>query len=767
MPSFVRGCVNRWQAAYNKLSVSSTAEDRLVRQLIMTKQLNFESIFQSLTGAYIIFDVNDPDFTILDENQTHAEIAMVKREDVVGKPLLEAFPDSSDDYVKRGESALLNSIRKTIATKLPDEMAHLHYDLKDQTGTLVPKYWSVTHYPVMNNGEVTAVYQETKDITDSVEAGEQLTQARGQLERTLLYSGIGTWNWDMRKGTITGDANLAAMYDLDAAELANGVNLKEFIKAVHPDDKASVEKGIEEAINNDTLYESEYRTIHANKDIRWVLARGRVEREGTEAVRFPGVVIDITDRKLAESNVMYLNQATRQFAASLDYRETLHTIATMVVPGFADWCSIDLLENETIELVAVTHVDPKKVTWAKELRKQQGSPSLDEPGGVSKVIRTGVMEYIPMVSDEMLVASARNEEELKLLRDIGFSSVIIVPLVIDDRTIGAISLISSESHRHYGKADVEMAQALANRAALAVYNANLYTKSQEELHERTQLQSELEQLNTKLETRVLERTTELQNANEVLTDEIQRRHHVESELQEYSHNLAESNQQLQDFAYVASHDLQEPLRKIQAFGDILDGEYAERLGDGVEYLNRMKKAAARMSVLIEDLLSFSRVSANNRPRSVVNLNEIADDVKSDLETQIQRTKGTVELDTLPIILADATHMRQLFQNLIGNALKFHKDSEAPIVKVYAKKSGDTHIVYFEDNGIGFDEKYIDKIFSVFQRLHGKDEYEGTGIGLAVVRKIAERYGGTITVTSTLGKGSLFAFTFQTVKNEEA
>jgi light-regulated signal transduction histidine kinase (bacteriophytochrome) len=235
--------------------------------------------------------------------------------------------------------------------------------------------------------------------------------------------------------------------------------------------------------------------------------------------------------------------------------------------------------------------------------------------------------------------------------------------------------------------------------------------------------------------------------------------------------LERSNQELQEFAYVASHDLQEPLRKIQAFGNLLHEEYATDLGDGQEYIERMRNAATRMRVLIDDLLTFSRVATKTLPFSPVNLATIARDVIDDLDTRIRETQGTVAIESLPTIDADPRQMYQMLQNLLGNALKFHRPNVTPIIKVTAKiqDSAPTDesstvqqcILTVEDNGIGFDEKYLDKIFTVFQRLHGRNEYAGTGIGLAVVRKIVERHGGQITATSSSGIGSRFIVTLPT------
>ncbi|MGE5607096.1 MAG: ATP-binding protein [Bacteroidota bacterium] len=251
--------------------------------------------------------------------------------------------------------------------------------------------------------------------------------------------------------------------------------------------------------------------------------------------------------------------------------------------------------------------------------------------------------------------------------------------------------------------------------------------------------------------------------------DITERKRAEEEMLLQTEKLTQTNQELQSFAYAASHDLQEPLRKIVAFSDrIIKKEAANFNEQSLDYFNRIQMAAMRMQTLINDLLSYSRVTTQAQPFKKVNLNLIVSEVISDLETLIERTNGKVEVNDLPEIEADPTQIRQLFQNLISNGLKFHRPEVSPLVKITAR------IVYaehnrlkwrqeflelsFEDNGIGIEERYFLRIFSVFQRLHGKDEYEGTGVGLSICHKIVERHNGQIKVESEVGKGSRFIVT---------
>lgn len=252
---------------------------------------------------------------------------------------------------------------------------------------------------------------------------------------------------------------------------------------------------------------------------------------------------------------------------------------------------------------------------------------------------------------------------------------------------------------------------------------------------------------------------------------ITERKQAEEQLTAFALQLKRSNRELQEFASVASHDLQEPLRKIQAFGDRLQAKLSTGLDSQArDYLERMLTAASRMRSLIDDLLTFSRVTTKAQPFLPVDLNLIAHEVLSDLESRLHQTGGKVEVAELPTIEADPLQMRQLFQNLMSNGLKFHRAEQAPLLKIQARilppgtrvnhSASDVRFceISVQDNGIGFDEKYLDRLFHVFQRLHGRSEYEGTGMGLAICRRITERHGGAITAKSAPGKGATFFVT---------
>ena len=254
-----------------------------------------------------------------------------------------------------------------------------------------------------------------------------------------------------------------------------------------------------------------------------------------------------------------------------------------------------------------------------------------------------------------------------------------------------------------------------------------------------------------------------------ISSDISERKLAEEKLRIFAAQLERSNAELRDFASVASHDLQEPLRKIQAFADRLRLKSAAALDEqGLDYLARMQNAAGRMQTLIQDLLTLSYVTSRAQPFARVNLGQVVQGVLSDLEVRIEQGGAKIEVGVLPEIDADPVQMRQLFQNLLSNALKFHKPGQPPEVTLSARvlpslepqlagagPGEEICQIVVADNGIGFEEQYVEQVFTLFQRLHSRQEYEGTGIGLAVCRKIAHRHGGSIVAKSEKGQGATF------------
>ena len=234
---------------------------------------------------------------------------------------------------------------------------------------------------------------------------------------------------------------------------------------------------------------------------------------------------------------------------------------------------------------------------------------------------------------------------------------------------------------------------------------------------------------------------------------------LEQRVQERTAQLESRNRELQEFAFAASHDLNEPLRKIRVFSKLVLARKKEQMDEECrDYLTRMEAAANRMQNLLDALLSYSRVTTHGREFVPVELNRVIGDAEADLELAIRSSGGRLETSSLPTVKGDPEQLRQLFQNLIANAVKYRRNGIAPLVRIRGEGNGRFHSIYVEDNGIGMEEKYLEKIFLPFQRLHGRTEYEGTGMGLAICRRIVERHQGGIRATSKPGEGSAFIVT---------
>jgi PAS domain S-box-containing protein len=240
--------------------------------------------------------------------------------------------------------------------------------------------------------------------------------------------------------------------------------------------------------------------------------------------------------------------------------------------------------------------------------------------------------------------------------------------------------------------------------------------------------------------------------------DISDRKQAQQELQRHAKELERSNAELEQFAYVASHDLQEPLRIVASYSQLLARRYQDKLdADANEFIDFIVDGASRMQGLINDLLSYSRVGSRGQEFEATDLNEVIESTLHILELGIQDNAATVTHDNMPTLMVDKSQMGQLFQNLISNAIKFHGDSP-PQIHLGVEQQAEEFVFTVRDNGIGIDPQYAERIFLVFQRLHGKKEYPGTGIGLAICKKIVERHGGRIWMESSPGEGSTFYFT---------
>jgi PAS domain S-box-containing protein len=410
---------------------------------------------------------------------------------------------------------------------------------------------------------------------------------------------------------------------------------------------------------------------------------------------------DITERKLLAHNLAFLAEASKILSSSLDYQHTLRTVAQLAVPRIADWCAVDMRTGpRTVELLAIAHVDPGKIRWAEELR-QRDPVDLERPVGLAKVLLTGEPEFYPEITDALLVATAKDERTLELARSLGFSSAMIVPLVADETTIGAITFVAAESGRHYAAADLRMAEELASRAALAIQNSRLYGASQQAVAVRD------------------------------------------------------------DFISAASHELRTPVTSLKVYTEVLQRQ-AERRGDEStsDRLRKMQTQIDRLAVLIGDLLDVSKIEAGKLElrRELVDLRRLIDEVVEAIQATTSKHRIVVAGDVSRPVVGDGERLGQVLTNLLTNAVKYSPQADRIIVRIAETTDGVT--VDVQDFGIGIEPEHLDQVFDRFYRVTSEDEktFPGLGMGLYISHEIVRRHGGTMEVKSIKGCGSVFRVT---------
>lgn len=521
-------------------------------------------------------------------------------------------------------------------------------------------------------------------------------------------------DWNLLTNQVWWNQSVQSLFGYTAEQI--NLDAAWWRERIHPDDRQRITADMRAVIDSGKqFWSSEYRFLRSDGNYAYIFDRAYVVHDQTnKPVRMIGVMMDMTERKRAEAELQRQNLRSQLFAnITLKIRQSL--------------------QIEEILQTSVTEVQ-KLLQADRVLILQLHS------NGSFLAVKEAVIPGLPIILGQKITDHCFNEE------------------YIQKYSQGRISAVSDIENAQIRACHVEFLQQFAVKANLVVpiFRQNqlwgLLTAHQC-LHTRQWTNWEIGLLRQLADQIGIALAQSL-----ILEQETKQRQ-----------ELTRSNEELQQFAFIASHDLQEPLRKIKTFGERLQITCGDSLSEqGLDYLQRMQNATLRMQTLIAGLLTLSRITTRGQPFVTVNLAQIAQEVLSDLEVRIQQTGGKIEVRELPIITADPLQMRQLLQNLIGNALKFHHQNQPPIIKIYSQAlnnhlddlsvSNPCYQIIIEDNGIGFAEKYLDRIFNVFQRLHSRSEYEGTGIGLAICRKITERHHGNITAQSQPGQGAKFIIT---------
>ncbi len=601
----------------------------------------------------------------------------------------------------------------------------------------------------------------------------------------------GVWDWDVAAGTVRLSNRYRRMRGEDGAETVTLATWKDWL---HPEDRPSVEAHLEAYLAEDPgFFENVHRLRHADGGWRWVRARGAGARDADGRVRrMVCCVADVSDDILAEEQrrelARELTRVNRDldlilssagdgiYRTDLDGRVTFVNATALTMLGFSrdevvGQSMHDIVHigprgrrcpPEECPILAAQRAGERRAITGQCFRRKDGT-SFPVDCVVSPVEEGGELDGAVVVfrdATERVAAEQAVREREDLYRQM-FDTNTAIKLLIDphggvivDANAAAIEFYGYPREELIGKPITEInvltPEKVLAEAKRAVEEARLHFRFQHRL-----ASGEIRDVE------VFSGPVQVHGKKYLhsIVQDVTERNRLEHQLREQAAELARSNEELEQFAYVASHDLKEPLRMVVSFLQLLQKRYADKLGEeAAEFIGFAVEGAKRMDKLIADLLTYSRIDRRGKPLEPVAMAGIVEAALGNLRLMVADTGAEVEVGDMPTVLADDVQAVSLVQNLLSNAMKYRHPERPPRLRVEAAREGAFWRLSVVDNGLGVEPQYFERIFLIFQRLHTRAEYEGTGIGLAVCKKIVERHGGRIWVESTPGEGSTFHFT---------
>ena len=630
-----------------------------------------------------------------------------------------------------------------------------------------------------------------------VETLRALKESERRLQLAHAAARLGSWDWKYGDAYVHCSDTFFSMHGLEPGSEGN-LDLELYLSKIHPDDQPRVRQLTfiaTSGIPYGEIEDNDFRYMMPDGSFRWMSAYNWPMFEDGKLTGITGVTMDITERKVAAE---VLRESEERFRSLLEnsidvaYRYNLKTgrydYVSPVSEQIMGFTSQEMSEMDDLRILERIHPGDHS-HYQAELRRAEetGKGKLDYRFRGKNGSYRWLADHVTVLKDQEgqplyrggiirdITERKQGEEALKESRERFRSLADAMPQLV--WSSGVDGVIDYYNHRLAEYDGLNQGENFGYPWAAPLHPDDLQASRQAWTHavqtgETFQVEHRMRIVDGSYRWH-LSRGVPLRDESGAVvrwygtSTDIQDLKEAEQAIATYVQKLENSNKELQDFAFIASHDLQEPLRKIESFSRLLLAKMPDNLDEQQrDYLDRIRGAVDRMRTMIDDLLLLSRVSTQGKSFVWIDLNQVVAEILSDLEERVWATGGRVEVDPLPSIEADPTQIHQLLQNLLGNALKFCRSETQPIVRVRARQvdqfggdlsphRGQMVELTVEDNGIGFDESRLEQVFQPFQRLVGRSQYEGSGIGLAICRKIVERHNGEITATSTPGVGSTF------------
>ena len=700
------------------------------------------------------------------------------------QPLELQLPEFRQDFcfaVQEGNEALLNKLNEGLSIIIandtydeiklkwlgPDEVAKI--DFWDIVLTslyiIVPLFIILALFFIYYLRR--EVRSKTKNLTDEIREHkktlEELDKKQLILNEMEKVTRVGGWEYDAETNKVTWTQGVYEIYGVTSDNFDPSDTKNDF-KFYHPIDQKTIKSAFYNALKNGTSYNLELRLISANGTEKWVNTSGHPEFDHLKVKRIYGNIMDITKQKRSADELKKkVNELTALYNASrilqkirtLDElgKELIHVIESIL---HYDNSAILFIDEKTNTLKPFAISDQGKgETFIKKNKKYIESYNLSPDKGITGwVAKHGKSLLIDDVTKDKRYLRVRNN----------IKSELCVPLKLGDRVVGVIN-IETTKPAAYSASDQIILETISASVAIAIENTRLLKDLQTEIEHHKKTEAELRKLKDELEIAVAERTQEL-NEKIIKLDRSQKAmlymvedlNKMTTELKEQRLKLELSNKELEAFTYSVSHDLRAPLRAINGFAKFLIEDYKDKLDEeGLRYIHTIVENASRMDNLIYDLLNLSRVSRANMRKINADMKAIALSMYEEVATDQEKKSFELSIDKLPDLYCDSGLLKQVWQNLLSNALKYSAKSTIKKIEISAQNKKDEVIYSVKDFGVGFNAEYKNKLFGVFQRLHREDEFKGTGVGLAIVQRIVHRHGGRVWADGELNKGAVFYF----------